>query len=64
MSVAENIAEVDRQVKANFAPKPPPPPKEKILEKVVQHFVDLDKPAMEKRRSDYERSISKPFHKK
>ena len=62
MTVEENIAEVAAQLQAHFGPKPPPPPKEKIPEKVVQHFVDLAKPAVKKRRSDYERSISKSFH--
>jgi hypothetical protein len=58
----ENNAIVASEVKAHFASKPPPPPKEKIPEKVVQHFVDLAKPAVEKRRSDYERSISKSYY--
>lgn len=62
MTEEENKRVVAAEVKAHFAPKPPPPPKEKIPEKVVQHFVDLAKPAVEKRRSDYERSISKSYH--
>jgi hypothetical protein len=61
MTIEENNAEVAAQVKAHFAPKPPPPPKEKIPEKVIQHFVDLAKPAVEKSESDYERSIKKSY---
>ena len=62
MTEEENKWVVDAQVKAHFAPKPPPTPKEKIFEKVIPHFVDLAKPAMKKRRSNYERSISKSYY--
>jgi hypothetical protein len=49
MTEEENKAQVAAKVKAHFAPKPPPPPKEKIHDKVIQHFVDLAKLAVEKR---------------
>ena len=53
-------------MKAHFAPKPPPPPKEKIPLKTSQHFVDLlERPSVheEKRKqSDYDRSITKLYN--
>ena len=61
---AENKAISDKEVKEHFAPKPPPPPKEKIPEETVQHFLDNAKPAVKKRLSNYERSITKSFLQK
>ena len=63
-SDAENKAILDQQVKEHFGPKPPPPPKEKIPEKTVQHFLDTFKPPVKTRLSNYERSISKSFQQK
>ena len=46
------------EVKSHFAPKLPLPPKEKVPEAVVKHFVDNAKPpAVKERDSGYVRSI-------
>jgi hypothetical protein len=58
----ENNAEVAAQVKAHFGPKPPPPPKEKVPEDVIQHFIDNAQSAVKHRDSDYEHSIKKSYH--
>jgi len=63
-SDAENKAISDQQVQEHFAPKPPPPPKEKIHEKIVETFLKQFEPPPEKTGlSDYERSICKSFQK-
>jgi hypothetical protein len=54
---------LDAQVKAHFGPKPPPPPKEKVPEAVVKHFVDnAQPPAVKERDSGYVRSIKQSYH--
>jgi hypothetical protein len=56
---------VASEVKSHFTPKPPPPPKEIIPAKTIQHFVDvLERPPayVENRPSDYEHCISKSYH--
>ena len=63
-SIAENNAIVDEAVATHFAPKPPPPPKEKIPEVTVQHFLKQFEPPVKTVFSDYERSINKSFHQK
>ena len=62
MIFEEKNAQVVAEVKAHFALKPPPSPKEKIPEKVILHLVDLAKSAVQRRRSDYECSISQSYH--
>jgi hypothetical protein len=45
---------------AHFAPKSPPPPKEKVSEDVVEHFIRMAKePAPKPVDSDYERQLRK-----
>ena len=45
---------------AHFGPKPPPPPKEKVPEKVVDHIIHMArKPAPKPVDSDYEHQIRK-----
>jgi hypothetical protein len=58
----ETDAEVAAQLQAHFGPKPPPPPKEKVPEDVIQHFIDNAQPAIKHSDSDYERSIKKSYH--
>jgi hypothetical protein len=59
---AEGDAISDAEVKAHFGSKLPPPPKEKVPEAVVKHFVDnAQPPAIKERVSDYERCIKKSF---
>jgi hypothetical protein len=60
MTIEENNAEVAAQVKAHFARKQPPP-KEKIPDEVIQHFIDNAQPAVKRTDSDYERSIKKLY---
>ena len=55
---------MDEAVAKHFAPKPPPPPKEKIPEVTVQHFLKQFEPPVKTVFSDYERSINKSFHQK
>src|SRR5215216_5029295 len=60
MTEEENEAEVRAQLDAHFGPKPPPPPKEKVPDKVVDHFIRMAKaPAPKPVDSDYERHIRK-----
>ena len=61
---AENKDIVDKAVATNFAPKPPPPPKEKISEVTVQHFLKQFIPPVKTVLSDYEHCINKSFHQK
>ena len=48
-------------LQAHFGPKAPPPPKEKIPDEVVQHFIDAGKPAEKRPVSDYEWCITKSY---
>ena len=60
MTVEKNAAIVKAQVDAHFGPKPPPPPKEKVSAKVVDHFIHMSrKPAPKLVDSDYEDQIKK-----
>ena len=60
MAQEQNTAIVKAQVDAHFGPKPPPPPKEKVSEHVVDHFIRMAKaPAPKPVDSDYERQIRK-----
>ena len=62
MTEEENEAECRAQLDAHFGPKPPPPPKEKVPEHVVDHFIRMAKaPAPKPIDSDYERQISKAY---
>ena len=62
MSEEENEAKVRRQLDAHFGPKPPPPPKEKVPEHVVEHFIHMAKPpAPNPIDSDYERQKRKAY---
>src|SRR4051812_24937522 len=63
-SEAENKAIVDEAVATHFATKPPPPPKEKIPEVIVQHFLKQFVTPVKTVYSDYERSINKSFQQK
>ena len=65
MTDEETRAFVASEVKSHFAPKSPPPPKEIIPTKTVEHFVELLErapPHVQNRPSDYERSIRKSSH--
>ena len=56
----QNTAIVKAQVDAHFVPKPPPRPKEKVPEKVIDHFIRMARPPAPKPvDSDYERQIRK-----
>src|SRR3989337_1370266 len=58
----ENEAEVQAQVRAHFGPKPPPLPKEKVPEHVIDHFIRMaEPPAPKPIDSDYERQIRKAY---
>ena len=60
MNKEQNIAIVQAQVDAHFGPKPAPPPKEKVPEKVIDHFIRMARePAPKPVDSDYERQIRK-----
>jgi len=60
MTDEQNEAAVKAQVDAHFGPKPPPPPKEKVPEDIVDHFIRMAKaPAPKPVDSDYERQIRK-----
>ena len=60
MTKEQNTAIVQAQVDAHFGPKPAPPPKEKVLEKVIDHFIHMARePAPKPVDSDYERQIRK-----
>ena len=60
MTEEQNTAIVQAQVDAHFAPKPAPPPNEKVPEKVIDHFIRMARePAPKPVDSDYERQIRK-----
>ena len=60
MTKEQNAAIVQAQVDAHFEPKPAPPPKEKVPEKVIDHFICMARePAPKPVVSDYERQIRK-----
>ena len=59
-SKGENIAISKAEVEAHFAPKPPPPPREKVPEEKIDHFIRMARPPAPKPvDSDYERQIRK-----
>ena len=56
MTEEQNDAIVRAQVDAHFGPKPAPPPREKVPEKVINHFIHMArKPDPKPVDSDYER---------
>ena len=56
----QNAAIVQAQVNAHFGPKPALPPKEKVPEKVIDHFIHMARePAPKPFDSDYEHQIRK-----
>src|SRR5215216_1496067 len=60
MTDEQNEATVKAQVDAHFGPKPPPPPREKVPEDKIDHFIRMArKPAPKPIDSDYERQIRK-----
>ena len=60
MTKEQNEAIVKAQVDAHFGRKPPPPPKEKVPEDKIDHFIRMAKPPVPKPvNSDYERQIRK-----
>ena len=60
MTEEQNKAIVKAQVDAHFGPKLPPPAKEKVPEKVIDHFIRMARePAPKPIDSDYERQIRK-----
>ena len=51
---------VQAQLDAHFGPKPAPPPKEKVPQKMIDHFIRMARaPAPKPVDSDYERQIRK-----
>ena len=60
MTEEQNAAIVKAQVDAHFGPKPAPPPKEKVPEKTIDHFIHMARaPPPKPVDSDYERQIRK-----
>ena len=60
MTKEQNTAIVQAQVDAHFGPKPAPPPKYKVPEKVIDHFIRMARASAPKPvDSDYERQIRK-----
>ena len=56
----QNPAIVQAQVDAHFGPKPALPPKEKVPEKMIDHYIRMARPPAPKLvDSDYERQIRK-----
>ena len=48
------------EVEAHFAPKPPPPPREKVPEETIDHFIRMAQPPAPKPvDTDYEHHIRK-----
>ena len=60
MTKEQNDAIVKAQVEAHFAPKPALPPREKVPEEKIDHFIRMARPPAPKPvDSDYERQIRK-----
>ena len=60
MAEEQNSAIVRAQVDAHFGPKPAPPSKEIVPEKVIDHFIRMARePAPKPVDSDYEHQIRK-----
>ena len=60
MTEEQNAAIVQAQVDAHFGPKPAPPPKEKVPEKMIDHFIRMARaPAPKPVDIDYECHIKK-----
>ena len=60
MTKEQNEAIVKAQVDAHFGPKPAPPPREKVPEEKIDHFIRMARPPAHKTvDSDYERQIRK-----
>ena len=56
----ENVAILKAEVEAHFAPKPPPPPREKVPEEKIGHFIRIARaPAPMPVDTDYERHLRK-----
>ena len=57
----KEIAAISKsEVEAHFAPKPPPPPREKVPEETIDHFIRMAQPPAPKPvDTDYERHIRK-----
>ena len=57
----EEIAAISKsEVEAHFAPKPPTPPREKVPEETIDHFIRMAQPPAPKPvDTDYERHIKK-----
>ena len=59
-SEEENTAISKAEVEAHFAPKPPPPPREKVPEEKIDHFIRMARaPAPNHVDIDYERHLRK-----
>ena len=59
-SEEENVAISKAEVEAHFAPKPPPPPREKVPVEKIDHFIRMARaPAPKPVDTDYERHIKK-----
>ena len=60
MTEEQNAAIVRAQVDAHFGPKPAPPPREKVPEEKIDHFIRMARaPAPMPVDSDYEHQIRK-----
>ena len=60
MTEEQNDAIVRAEVDAHFGPKPATPPREKVLEEKIDHFIRMARPPAPKPvDSDYERQIRK-----
>ena len=60
MTEEQNTAIVQAQVDAHFALNPVPPPREKVPEEKIDHFIPMARaPAPKPVDSDYERQIRK-----
>ena len=60
MTEEQNATIVQAQVDAHFEPKPAPPPREKVFEEKIDHFIRMARPpALKPIDSDYERQIRK-----
>ena len=59
-SEEENVAISKAEVEAHFAPKLPPPPREKVSVEKINHFIRMARaPAPKPVDTDYERHIKK-----